>query len=324
MARNPARAPLTEPVFPTVLEARGHYESYYLRAVAPDRPRAVWIRYTVHKAPGAAPVGSLWCTLFEDDGTPPRTVKQTFSSVQPQRWIQISDFTLGPGFAEGHAAALGHEGSWRLHFDEGDGPVHHLPRPWMYTARFPRTKTLSPVSDAQFSGYVEVDGHRVDVSGWRGMAGHNWGAEHAERWIWLHGLHFEDAPDAWVDLVAGRIRIGRMTLPWVANGVLHLDGQRHVLGGIGAARRTSVRETPQHATLRVPPVRLEVTSPLGQIATWPYSDPDGGSHHSAHCSVAALEVRLGDRVLRTPHGACFELGMRETDHGLPVQPFPDP
>ena len=78
MARPPARAPLTDPVFPGVDRSRGHYESYYLRAVAPDRARAVWIRYTIHKPPGGDPVGSLWCTLFDDDGSPPRAVKQTF------------------------------------------------------------------------------------------------------------------------------------------------------------------------------------------------------------------------------------------------------
>ena len=323
MARTPARAPLTDPVFEGVAAAKGHYESYYLRAVAPDRARAVWIRYTIHKPPGGAAVGSLWCTLFDDDGAPPRAVKQTFSSPLGTRWIEIGGCTFGPGYAEGDVEALGHTGHWELRFGEGDGAVLHLPRPWMYTARLPRTKTLSPVSDTVFSGHVEVDGHRVDLDGWRGMVGHNWGAEHAERWIWLHGIAFEDAPDAWVDLVAGRIRVGPATLPWIANGVLHVDGVRHVLGGIGAVRSTSVSETPLRATLVIPPAELEITSPRDQIATWVYADPGGSEHHSAHCSVAALEVRLGDRVLRTGHGACFELGMRETDHGLRVQPFPD-
>jgi hypothetical protein len=28
--------------------------------------------------------------------------------------------------------------------------------------------------------------------------------------------------------------------------------------------------------------------------------------------------------LTTAHGAAYELGMRETDHGVPIQPFPDP
>ena len=30
-----------------------------------------------------------------------------------------------------------------------------------------------------------------------------------------------------------------------------------------------------------------------------------------------------DRELRVRGGAAYELGMRETDHGIPLQPFPD-
>ena len=43
----------------------GMYESFYLRAVSPDEPVGVWIRYTVHKRPGQEPTGSVWCTAFD-------------------------------------------------------------------------------------------------------------------------------------------------------------------------------------------------------------------------------------------------------------------
>ena len=42
----------TRAVFPTVRPAAGMYESFYLRAVSPEEPVAVWIRYTVHKRAG--------------------------------------------------------------------------------------------------------------------------------------------------------------------------------------------------------------------------------------------------------------------------------
>ena len=38
---------------------------------------------------------------------------------------------------------------------------------------------------------VEVGGERIEVRDWRGMIGHNWGAEHAERWVWIQGSGFE-------------------------------------------------------------------------------------------------------------------------------------
>ena len=62
---------------------------------------------------------------------------------------------------------------------------------------------------------------------------------------------------------------------------------------------------------------------------WRYADPHGGEHDVVNCSVAALELRvqLGDqsppRTLRTDHGAAYELGMRERDHGVPIAPFAD-
>ena len=60
-----------------------------------------------------------------------------------------------------------------------------------------------------------------------------------------------------------------------------------------------------------------------------YSDPDGSEHNTVNCSIARMEItveREGREPLRlsTDHGAAYELGMRETDHGVPIQPFPDP
>lgn len=37
---------------------------------------------------------------------------------------------------------------------------------------------------------------------------HNWGTEHAERWIWLHCTGFEGDGDAWLDVVLARLRVG--------------------------------------------------------------------------------------------------------------------
>ena len=70
-----ARVHPTEARFPSVPGGAGHYESFYLKACDPERPLGAWIRYTVHKRPGAAPTGSLWFTLFGPDG--PRAAKVT-------------------------------------------------------------------------------------------------------------------------------------------------------------------------------------------------------------------------------------------------------
>ena len=164
------------------------------------------------------------------------------------------------------------------------------------------------------------------------MVGHNWGSEHAERWIWLNGTLFDEDPTAWIDVAIGRVRVGGRTSPWVANGALELGGVRHALGGL-LARGTRVDEAVGHAELTLPgagglQIRASVRAPREATVAWLYADPEGGSHDAANCSIAQLSLTVrersgAERVLHTAHGGVYELGMRERDHGLRVQDFPD-
>src|SRR6202007_1906144 len=91
----------------------------------------------------------------------------------------------------------------------------------------------APRPDAVASGRVVLDGQALEVVGWRATAGHNWGSEHAERWVWLHACGFEDEPEAWLELVLARVRVGSVVTPWIANGALSLRRERLRLGGPG-------------------------------------------------------------------------------------------
>jgi hypothetical protein len=324
----------TAAVFPGVARDRGHYESFYLRASHPSEPLGVWIRHTIHKPPGEPPSGSVWFTLFEADG--PRASKVTVGedelAVPPGGYVRIGDSEIAPGRAAGSAPSDQLSPSWELAFDDGAPAFRHLPRGWMYKAPVPRTKTLSPHPSTTFSGTVTVDGRTIDVDGWRGMVGHNWGAEHAERWIWTNGMGFDGHPDAYLDAAIGRIKLGRFTTPWIGNGVLFVDGSLYRLGGPSAVRSTVVRETPQGAQIVLPGKDVKVSGRVGaeaaRFVAWQYGDPDGGGHEVVNCSIASMTLTVerdghAPIELHTDHGATFELGMRETDHGVPVQPFRD-
>jgi len=321
----------TRPIFPRSSLRAGAYESFYLRAVSPEEPVAVWIRHTVHKAPGAPARGSVWCTVFDARLGRPFMHKTSSDRLSVPRggWIAVGgDSWMGPGAAEGSCGAA----SWSLRFSTREPELHHLAPEWLYRAPLPRTKLTSPAPAASFEGELALAGGRsIDLGNWVGMVGHNWGSEHAERWIWLHAIGFEHEPESWLDVALGRLELaGRMT-PWVANGALSLRGKRHRLGGLGA-RGLRVSETAQGCTLRLPGRRgvllegaFEV--PEDSAAGWRYADPDGGEHDVVNCSVAAVELTAmlaGEAVqLGTAHGGVFELGMRERDHGVPVAPFPD-
>ena len=124
-------------------------------------------------------------------------------------------------------------------------------------------------------------------------------------------------------MVVGRVRVGPVLTPWVANGALSVRGRRHRVRG-----RARVDDDPLGARVRVGALTVEARSDPDRVVVWRYADPGVGGtpseHHVANGSVAALTVTLGGRRLHTPHGGVYELGMREQDHGLAVLPFPDP
>jgi hypothetical protein len=320
--------------FPNVPLSAGHYESFYLKACHPTEPVAIWIRYTVHKRPHAAPVGSLWFTLFDTREQGPWAVKASSADVGagPAHHIHVEDSRFEAGRVVGSAEAEGRGASWELAFASEEQPFRHLPRDWMYRAPIPRTKLLSPCPDARFSGRVEAGGRIVELDGWRGMVGHNWGAQHAERWIWTHGASFEGHDDAWLDVAFGRIKLGSRTTPWIANGVLSLDGVRHRLGGIGAVRRTEVAERPDGAVFTLPgkdiTVQADVHAERKDFVGWVYAGPDGSEHNTVNCSVSDMALTVSrpsepPLTLNLAAGAAYELGMRERDHGIAIQPFAD-
>jgi hypothetical protein len=309
------------------------YESYFLRAADPAGGRGLWIRYTVHRRAGHRPTGSLWFTLF-DASRPPLAVKRTVPDVGTGAgsWLEVAGSAIGPGRAHGEIDVPGHDPvGWDLSFE--GGPLHpHLPRSWMYDAPLPRTKPVSLHPAARLRGRLVVGDLVLDVAGWPGMVGHNWGSEHAERWIWLHGSAFGDDPDSWIDVVLARLRIGGWTTPWSGFGALSLDGRVRRFGGLSRVRSTRVDEHPDRAAFSLSGDHLRVHgtvgAPLERFVGWEYADPDGSSHDVAHCSIADLEVTLEERdqpprALRSTGTAAYELGMREHDHGLTIQPFPD-
>ncbi|NLT07830.1 MAG: hypothetical protein GXY03_16200 [Solirubrobacterales bacterium] len=332
-------AMLDDARFPGWKAGDGGYESYYVKASHPTDPVSIWLRHTVHKRPGHAPLGSLWLTLFDATGAGPWAVKETTVALDAGGGdlIRVGDARFAPGVAVGRAAAVPaaaerREASWELTFTCPEAPLRHLPRAWMYRAPLPRTKLLSPYPDARFEGTVVAGGREVDITGWRGMVGHNWGAQHAERWIWMHGAGFEGDGGAWIDVALGRIKVGGWTTPWVANGVLALGGERLRLGGLGATRTTEVAERADGAaftlTGRDVTVQGQVGAEPGDFVGWVYADPDGSEHNVVNCSIANMVLTVSrpgraPATLTLAGSAAYELGMRETDHGVPLQPFGD-
>jgi hypothetical protein len=326
----------TQPRFPAVAADAGHYESFYIKAARPSGGLGVWIRHTVHKRPGQSATAALWLTVFDAQAPGPRAVKVGFGADQLSApagsYIRIDGAELEPGRAAGHITAPELEARWDLRFDDSGSPFHHLPYERLYDASLPRTKFLSPYPTARFDGSLVIGGDRIDVSGWPGMIGHNWGAEHAERWVWIQGAPLEGDHGSGFDLAAGRIKIGPATTPWVANGMLRLDGRETRLGGFGRLLSTKLSEHPSSCDFQVAgkdvTVRGRVESERRNFVAWVYADPHGPDHNTLNCSISDLRLDVeqrgtAPRRLELKGQAAYEIGMRQTDHGIPLQPYPD-
>lgn len=327
----------TEARFPHLDRADGHYESFYIKACRPGGGRALWLRHTVHKRPGEEATASLWLTLFDADSDGPRATKATYGadrlSASPDVYIRIAEAELRDGRATGSLATEAMSASWDLRFADEHEPFFHLPHRRLYTAALPRTKLLSPYPNATFDGTLQIGDESIEVGGWRGMIGHNWGAEHAERWVWIHGAAFDGRPVGdYLDIAAGRIRIAGMRTPWVANGNLVLDGEAHRLGGFGRIPSTEIDEEPTGCRFELRGKGIKVRGRVGadrrDFVAWIYADPVGPEHNTLNCSISDLELEVErdgapPERLTVAGAAAYELGTRDTDHGIPVQPYPD-
>jgi hypothetical protein len=332
--------------FPRVAAKAGHYESFYIKACQPGGGRGIWIRHTVHKRPGAEPNASIWFVLFDREADGPRATKVTVSAadltVPAGSWIKIDGAEIGPGYARASGALFVPQADkmrtgaervfWDLTFTGDAEPCKYLPADWLYEAPVPRTKFVAPYPNARFSGHLEVGEEEIVLDDWPGMIGHNWGSEHAERWVWLEGTGFADGADTYFDAGAARIELGPWTTPWVPSGMLMLDGEAHRLGGFDKVRSASIEASPGECSFVLPGkdvvVRGRVSAPKKDFVGWVYADPKGPEHHTINCSVSDLELMVErpaqpPRQLNLSAGAAYEFGMRETDHGIPIQPYPD-
>jgi len=326
----------TQARFPGVDLDAGQYESFYIKACRPGGGLGAWIRHTVHKRPGEPPKGSVWLTLFDAAAEGPVATKLTVPaselSAPDGAYIRVDGARFAPGRAEGEIATEALEASWQLRFVDSGEAFRHLPYDFLYRAPLPRTKFLSPHPEARWSGRLNVGEREIELDGWPGMVGHNWGAEHAERWVWIHGAGFDDDPDGWFDMAVGRIKIGPMTTPWVGNGMISLGGERHRLGGFDRIRSTRVAESSTSCDFELAGKKIKVRGRVAADPTdfvaWVYADPVGPEHQTLNCSISDLELTV-ERQGRSPQrltvagGAAYEFGSRDTDHGIPVQPYPD-
>ncbi len=188
----------------------------------------------------------------------------------------------------------------------------------MYDRRLPRSGGVALVPSATVSGQLTLDGaESVGLDGWDAMVGHNWGSEHADHWTWVHAGGLGDDRSGWFDLALARVRIGPVLTPWLAAGVVALNGQSRAPARRGRVRRDTDGE---RTVLAVPltgdtTLELSINAPDMRTVSWDYASPAGLGRYVRNCSIADANVRL-----RAKSGELsYEVqGRLAVEHGMPA------
>lgn len=311
--------------------AGGHVESHFLKANSPDGQRALWIKHTllVPKARPERGVAEVWAIGFSDGGRRKVAEKRTFQLHEatlrsdPFGW-EAPCAALSHGRASGHLHTI----AWDLSFACPEQGFRPFPLARMYSGRFPRSKSLTPVPDARVHGSFRIGGERWEVTGWPGAQGHNWGASHAYAYAWVHANVLERAEgageSAWFEALSGRVRLGPgLVTPFLNVAALALDGEIVRFDGLRAlcSRRVAIDGRSYRLELAQGDVQISArfAARAEQFAGLRYEDPDGTSLACLNSKLATGEIELRRRnhtVRFYTSQAALELGTRRPDHGI--------
>lgn len=292
----------------------GHVESYFLKWNDTAQQRAVWLKFTflvpLPGSPLKQPVGEVWAIWF--DNRHPSQIqawKESFPLDTCQ--IQAAPLLIQMGHNQLHEQAS--QGAlhnaqgrirWNVQWDQGADALAHFPHDWMYRASLPKSKLTAPSPSSRFTGWIELNGERIDVDQCPGTLGHNWGQEHAWHYAWGHCNAFEgQGPDTWFEGASSRLRWGRWTSPYLNIAHLHVDGRhyafnrlRHITSGATTCSETAWRfrmESDQFALIG------HLSAPSDRFICLRYNNPDGALGYCLNSKLADAELTLQDRHGRT-------------------------
>ena len=243
--------------------ARGHYESYYLRAGRSGAPARRLDPVHRHVAPGGRPSGQLWFTYFDRDAPRPRAVRVDVGEPTHRRRARGSGSgTSGSGRrgSPGRPTPSQRSATRTLSSHSTSAPLGGTSARELDVPRAaPAARSCSPVSRrAVFDGTgawtARRSTRRLDRA-WSGTTGR---AARATAGSGCHGWGSRaTAPTPGSTWRSAGSRLGPVTTPRSANGALSLDGERYVPrrrsgGGRPWSPRTTTAccELPGHARRR--------------------------------------------------------------------------
>jgi len=316
-----------------------HVESYFLKANDPLGERAIWIKATIFASAREPrrPVAEGWAIAFDRRGGVHRhvAVKHVLPYADANFGAEGLDVAweipaeggamrIRPGETRGRIARREHALRWDLSWKGDARPFVPFPHASMYSGRFPKSKTLTPYPDLLFSGEIEVDGERWDISDWRGMQGHNWGRGHADLYAWCHVNAWESEVDLIVEALSGRVRVGPVLTPLVTIVCARFRGVTYTWNGPLELARAHGDVGPRRygfsSESRVARIEASFEADTEDMVGLYYPNPDGPMTYCLNSKLARAHVRFEvagrPPVVVKSSAAALEIGTRDAEHGV--------
>ncbi len=310
----------------------GHYESFYQRANHPERPLAFWLRYTIFAPAGdpAAALGELWAVAFDGE-TGRHVVAKREAPLADCRFardtfdVRVGDATLDADGLKGSAGPI----SWDLQYS-GDAPPLLLLPARLYSAGFPKAKSLVALPLARYRGTYTVEGQPVEVDGWLGSQNHNWGSRHTDQYAFGQVAGFDGASDSFLEVATAKATVaGPVSAPWATTLVLRHAGREYSFVGLRQALRAKARyrcfDWDFETGDRDVRIAGRISAPAPAFVGLRYANPPGGIKHCLNTKIAQAEVMVFDRRtgetirLMATDRALFEILTSATDHGVELR-----
>jgi hypothetical protein len=319
-------------------QVAGHYESFFQRANHPTRPMAFWIRYTIF-SPQNHPenaVGELWAIYFDGETSNHVALRKEIPFKEcvfktDEFFAKVGDSLLERGRLMGSITSGEHSISWDLAFNGEDKSLFLLSLN-RYKRRLPKAKVLVGMPMAQYSGWISVNGKRIEVADWIGSQNHNWGSKHTDHYAWGQVAGFDNHPLSFLEVATARLKIGPFWTPFMTVLVLRHRGEETALNHLTQAIRAkaSIKYFNWNFKSETSKIGLEgaISASREAFVGLRYNNPPGGSKYCLNTKIASCELKItykqsspSDRIetISSKHRAAFEILTEDRHHGVTIR-----
>jgi hypothetical protein len=330
----------------------GHVESYFLKANDPRSRRAVWLKTTIYasargRGEGGAShaLAEAWAIAFDAERghvAVKTSVPYGRARFDPRALdVEVDGVQMKTHGTVGRIETGDRTVAWDLALESDGMPLVHFPHAWMYEAKFPSTKIVSPFPDLRATGSVTVNGERWEVEKWPGLLGHNWAPRHTPVYAWGHcNLWEEESGDGssaaeksagnprLSELVfegsSAKVKVGPVLSPLTTLLCLRWRGVRYDLNGALDLVTNHGEITPRRWRFegagRHVAIRGEMWAASDDFVGLYYENPQGSPTYCLNSKLAhaRIEVEARGRLpfVARSQAAALEIGTLDPTHGV--------